>query len=63
MLPTYQLQRWMCRSACWGGGGGGGGVLCDIPRQKKAIEGPDLSAVNFDEVLDIFKEKNRLIRL
>ena len=46
---------------------GGRGVLCDIPRQKKrariAIEGPDLSAVNFDEVLDIFKEKNRLIRL
>ena len=22
-----------------------------------AIEGPDLSAVNFDEVLDIFKQK------
>ena len=46
---------------------GGRGVLCDIPRQKKrariAIEGPDLSAVNFDEVLDIFKEKNRRIRL
>ena len=37
----------------WGGGGGG---LCDIPRQKKAylmriaIEGPDLSAVNFDDI-------------
>ena len=48
-----------------GGGGGGGGVLCDIPPKKKAylmriaIEGPDLSAVNFDEVLDIFKQKNR----
>ena len=28
-----------------------------------AIEGPDLSAVNFDEVLDIFKQKNRLTRL
>ena len=28
-----------------------------------AIEGPDLSAVNFDEVLDIFKQKNRQIRL
>ena len=28
-----------------------------------AIEGPDLSAVNFDEVLDIFKQKNRRIRL
>ena len=27
-----------------------------------AIEGPDLSAVNFDEVLDIFKQKNRSIR-
>ena len=47
---------------------GGGGVLCDIPPQKKgggcfhliAIEGPDLSAVNFD---DIFKQKNRRIRL
>ena len=24
-----------------------------------AIEGPDLSAVNFDEVLDILKQKNR----
>ena len=50
-------------------GGGGGGALCDIPRQKKAylmriaIEGPDLSAVNFDEVLDIFKQRNRQIRL
>ena len=47
-----------------GGGGGGGGVLCDIPPKKSnlmriAIEGPDLSAVNFDEVLDIFKQKNR----
>ena len=36
-------------------GGGGGGVLCDIPPKKKAylmriaIEGPDLSAVNFDD--------------
>ena len=38
-----------------------------FPVKKKragiAIEGADLSAVNFDEVLDIFKEKNRLIRL
>ena len=46
-----------------GGGGGGGGVLCDIPPQKKrariAIEGPDLSAVNFDEVLDIFKQREQ----
>ncbi len=28
-----------------------------------AIEGPDLSEVNFNEILDIFKEKNRRIRL
>ncbi len=28
-----------------------------------AIEGPDLSEVNFSEILDIFKEKNRHIRL
>ena len=38
--------------------GGGGEVLCDIPPQKKkaylSIERPDQSAVNFDEVLDIF---------
>ena len=41
-----------------GGGGGGGGVLCDIPLKKSiAIKGPDLSAVNFDEVLDIFKNR------
>ena len=54
-----------------GRGGGGGGVLCDIPRPKKqqtylmriAIEAPDSSAVDFDEVLDIFKQKNRQIRL
>ena len=26
-----------------------------------AIEGPELSAVNFNEVLDIFKQKNRRI--
>ena len=45
-----------------GGGGGGGGFSVIFPVKKKAIEGPDLSAVNFDEVL-IFKEKNRLIRL
>ena len=38
---------------------GGGGFLCDIPLKKSiAIEGPDLSAVNFDEVLaDIFKNR------
>ncbi len=28
-----------------------------------AIEGPDLSEVNFNEILDIFKENNRRIRL
>ena len=28
-----------------------------------AIEGPELTSVNFDEVLDIFKEKNRRIQL
>ncbi len=28
-----------------------------------AIEGPDLSEVNFNEILDIFKEKNRRIRV
>ena len=44
-----------------GGGGGGGGFSVIFPSKKKsiAIEGPDLSAVNFDEVLDIFKQKNR----
>ena len=50
----------------------GEGVLCHIPLKKKkgwrllhliAIERPDLSAVNFDEFLDIFKQKNRRIRL
>ena len=28
-----------------------------------AFEGPDLREVNFNEILDIFKEKNRHIRL
>ncbi len=28
-----------------------------------AIEGPDLSEVNFNKILDIFKENNRRIRL
>ena len=48
-----------------GGGGGGGGFSVMFPLKKKAylmriaIEGPGLSAVNFDEVLDIFKQKNR----
>ena len=44
--------------------------VSNSPSKKKkaylmriAIEGPDLSAVNFDEVLDIFKQKNRQIRL
>ena len=30
---------------------------------RNAIEGPDLSEANFDEILDIFKEKNRPITL
>ena len=30
---------------------------------RNAIEGPDLNEVNFNEILDIFKEKNRCIRL
>ena len=70
MQESYLLSRdsyrnfglgWERSSACWGGGGGGGG---HIPHQKKAylmriaIEGPDLSAVNFDEVLDIFTGKS-----
>ena len=45
-----------------GGGGGGGGVSVTFPVKKKraylmriAIEG---SAVNFEEVLDIFKQKS-----
>ena len=28
-----------------------------------AMEGPDLNEVNINEILDIFKEKNRCIRL
>ena len=28
-----------------------------------AMEGPDLNEVNINEILDIFKEKNRHIRL
>ena len=28
-----------------------------------AIEGPELSSVNFDEVLEVFKENNRRIQL
>ena len=28
-----------------------------------AIEGPDMKEVDFNEILDIFKEKNRRIRL
>ena len=28
-----------------------------------AIEGPELSSINFDEVLEVFKEKNRRIQL
>ena len=30
---------------------------------RNAIEGPDLSEVNFNEILDFFKEKNRRITL
>ena len=30
---------------------------------RNAIEGPDLNEVNFNEILDIFKEKNRHITL
>ena len=47
----------------------GGGLSVTFPVKKKAylmriaIEGPDLGAVNFDEVLDIFKQRNRQIRL
>ena len=54
---------------CMLGGGGGGGLSVTFPVKKKAylmriaIEGPDLGAVNFDEVLDIFKQRNRQIRL
>ena len=28
-----------------------------------AIEGPELSVVDFNEILDVFKEKNRRIQL
>ena len=28
---------------------------------KMAVEGPELSSVPFDEILDIFKEQNRCI--
>ncbi len=34
-----------------------------IHLMRIAIEGPDLSEVNFNEILDIFKQKNRRIRL
>ena len=30
---------------------------------RNAIEGPDLNEVNFNEILDIFKEKSRCITL
>ena len=30
---------------------------------RNAIEGPDLNEVNFNEILNIFKEKNRHITL
>ena len=34
-----------------------------IELMRNAIEGPDLNEVNFNEILDIFKEKNRCITL
>ena len=30
---------------------------------KIAVEGPELSSEPFDEILDVFKEKNRRIEL
>ena len=30
---------------------------------RNAIEGPDLNEVNFNKILDIFKEKNKRITL
>ena len=30
---------------------------------RNSIEGPDLNEVNFNDILNIFKEKNRLITL
>ena len=54
------------------GGGGGGGRCCVwnrlfdenlTHRMRIAMESPDLNEVNINEILAIFKEKNRCIRL
>ena len=37
---------------------------CNLSRlMKMAVEGPELSSVPFDEILDVFKETNRRIEL
>ena len=37
---------------------------CNLSRlMKMAMEGPELSSVPFDEILDVFKETNRRIEL
>ena len=37
---------------------------CNLSRlMKMAVEGPELSSVPFDEILDVFKETNRCIEL
>ena len=38
-------------------------LLNDANLMRIAIEGPELSSVNFDEVLEVFQEKNRQILL
>ena len=55
------------------GWGEGGGEKCCVWNRlsdenlthlmRNAIEGPDLNEVNFNEILDIFKEKNRRMTL
>ena len=52
-----------CMLGGGGGGGGGGGFSVIFPVKRRSEDCYDLSAVNFDEVLDIFKQKNRQIRL
>ena len=50
---------------------GGGGRCCvwnrlsdeNLTQLRIAMEGPDLNEVDFNEILDFFKEKNRRIRL
>ena len=42
--------------------------MCGLTKMDKITKffqekGPDLKEVNFNEILDIFKEKNRRIRL